>query len=159
MCHDIICVSFLDTILFHSSLNANYFPDPSDATFCFSPPLWSSERTSLTTNFLQNFSSFVTLAIQSCHQLLCFRCPVSTCDLLFINLCNRNNVWHRFLTAELQCSVSRERISFWTFSPTSDQYFSQENMFCSPLILFTAKLKRNIQKGHYMLENMPSYTL
>lgn len=102
--------SFLGNILFHSSLIPDYFPHPSDFAFHFSPPLWSSERPNLTNSFLQNFSTSVTVSIQSCHQLLCFRCLVSTCDLLFINPCSRNNVWHKFLSVDIQCSVSRERI-------------------------------------------------
>lgn len=84
VCHGIICDSFLDTISFHSHFIPDYFPDPSDSSSCFSLLIWSSERTAITTSYLQLFFSFVTLATQSCHQLLGVGCPVSICKLLFI---------------------------------------------------------------------------
>lgn len=69
VCHGIICDSFLDTVLFPSHLIPDCFPDPSDSSPCFYPPIWNSGRTTTTTSLLQLLFSFVTLATQSCHQL------------------------------------------------------------------------------------------
>lgn len=72
------------TLFYSTHFIPDYFPDPSDSSSCFSLLIWSSERTAITTSYLQLFFSFVTLATQSCHQLLGVGCPVSICKLLFI---------------------------------------------------------------------------